>query len=56
MPGCGRDACPLMHTRAAPIGTDTDLVYMRSALLVVLAGLLWSMGGVLVRLVEERRP
>ena len=42
-----------MRTRAAPIGPATDLVYLRSALLVVLAGLLWSMGGVLVKLVEE---
>ena len=35
---------------AAP---TTDLLYARSAALVVLAGVLWSMGGFLVKLVEE---
>ena len=41
-----------MRTRAAAIGPATDLVYLRSAALVVLAGALWSTGGVLVKLVE----
>ena len=31
----------------------TDLVYARSAALIVLAGMLWSMGGFLVKLVED---
>jgi DME family drug/metabolite transporter len=37
---------------AIPAGARVDLVYLRSALLVVLAGSLWSTGGVLVKLVE----
>jgi RarD protein len=51
--GSGREVRRLMRIRAAAIGPATDLVYLRSAGLVVLAGLLWSMGGVLVKLVEE---
>ena len=41
---------------AAPIAAApaTDLLYARSAALVVLAGVLWSMGGFLVKLVETR--
>src|SRR5687768_16398351 len=37
---------------ATPAGARVDLVYLRSAALVVLAGALWSTGGVLVNLVE----
>jgi drug/metabolite transporter (DMT)-like permease len=39
-----------LRSVAAPA---TDLLYARSAGLVVLAGVLWSMGGFLVKLVEE---
>lgn len=42
-----------MRSPAAALGPATDLVYLRSALFVVLAGLLWSVGGVLVKLVED---
>jgi drug/metabolite transporter, DME family len=40
-----------MRSRSAA-APATDLLYARSAALVVLAGVLWSMGGVLVKLVE----
>ncbi len=40
-------------TAVAPV---TELLYARSAALVVLAGVLWSMGGVLVKLVELADP
>ena len=40
-----------MSTPAAA-APATDLLYARSAALVVLAGVLWSMGGLLVKLVE----
>jgi drug/metabolite transporter, DME family len=46
------DARTLMRDQTAAAGTGTNLVYLRSAALVVLAGALWSTGGVLVKLVE----
>jgi drug/metabolite transporter (DMT)-like permease len=46
------DARTLVRDQTAAAGTGTDLVYLRSAALVVLAGALWSTGGVLVKLVE----
>ena len=42
-----------MPLRSAATAPATDLLYARSAGLVVLAGVLWSMGGFLVKLVEE---
>jgi drug/metabolite transporter (DMT)-like permease len=42
-----------MPLRSAAATPTTDLLYARSAALVVLAGVLWSMGGFLVKLVEE---
>ena len=41
-----------MATPSAAAAPATDLLYARSAALVVLAGTLWSMGGFLVKLVE----
>ena len=42
-----------MPIRSATAAPATDLLYARSAALVVLAGVLWSMGGFLVKLVEH---
>jgi drug/metabolite transporter (DMT)-like permease len=42
-----------MPIRLAAAASATDLTYARSAALVVLAGVLWSTGGVLVKLVED---
>lgn len=41
-----------MPSPSATAAPPTDLLYARSAALVVLAGTLWSMGGFLVKLVE----
>lgn len=41
-----------MTTPSAAAAPATDLLYARSAALVVLAGVLWSMGGFLVKLVD----
>jgi drug/metabolite transporter, DME family len=46
------DARTLVRDQTAAAGAGADLVYLRSAALVVLAGVLWSTGGVLVKLVE----
>ena len=42
-----------MASQPAAAATATDLLYARSAALVVFAGVLWSMGGFLVKLVES---
>jgi drug/metabolite transporter (DMT)-like permease len=41
-----------MAIRTAAAAARTDLVYVRSAVFVLIAGLCWSTGGVLVKLVE----
>ena len=52
-PGGGRLAADPASSRAAPqIGAHVDPDYARGVVLVALAGVFWSIGGLLIRLIE----